>query len=29
MYRPTKGLLPVPSYGPGPNAWGPKPGSKI
>ncbi|CDN51852.1 sugar dehydrogenase complex small subunit [Neorhizobium galegae] len=29
MYRPTKGLLTVPSYGPGPNAWGPKPGSKI
>jgi hypothetical protein len=29
MYRPTKGLLPIPSYGPGPNAWGPKPGSKI
>lgn len=27
MYRPTKGLLPVPTYGPGPNAWGPKPGS--
>jgi hypothetical protein len=29
MYRPTKGLLTIPSYGPGPNAWGPKPGSKI
>ncbi|MDM9645949.1 MULTISPECIES: sugar dehydrogenase complex small subunit [unclassified Rhizobium] len=29
MYRPTKGLLPIPTYGPGPNAWGPKPGSKI
>ncbi len=27
MYRPTKGLLTVPSYGPGPNAWGPKPGT--
>ncbi|AYD03544.1 sugar dehydrogenase complex small subunit [Neorhizobium sp. NCHU2750] len=29
MYRPTKGILPIPTYGPGPNAWGPKPGSKI
>jgi hypothetical protein len=29
MYRPTRGILPVPSYGPGPNAWGPKPDSKI
>lgn len=29
MYRPTKGLLTIPSYGPGPNAWGPKPGIKI
>ncbi|RWX81617.1 sorbitol dehydrogenase [Neorhizobium lilium] len=29
MYRPTKGILPVPTYGPGPNAWGPKPDSKI
>lgn len=29
MYRPTKGILTVPSYGPGPNAWGPKPDSKI
>ena len=29
MYRPTKGILPIPSYGPGPNAWGPKPDSKI
>jgi hypothetical protein len=29
MYRPTKGLLTIPSYGPGPNAWGRKPGSKI
>jgi fructose 5-dehydrogenase small subunit len=29
MYRPTKGLLTIPSYGPGPNAWGPKPGNKI
>lgn len=27
MYRPTKGILPIPTYGPGPNAWGPKPGS--
>lgn len=29
MYRPTKGILTIPSYGPGPNAWGPKPDSKI
>ena len=29
MYRPTKGILPIPTYGPGPNAWGPKPDSKI
>ena len=29
MYRPTHGILPIPTYGPGPNAWGPKPDSKI
>lgn len=29
MYRPTQGILPIPTYGPGPNAWGPKPDSKI
>jgi hypothetical protein len=29
MYAPTKGILTIPSYGPGPNAWGPKPDSKI
>jgi hypothetical protein len=29
MYRPTKGILTIPSYGPGPNSWGPKPDSKI
>lgn len=29
MYRPTRGILPIPTYGPGPNAWGPKPDSKI
>ena len=29
MYRPTKDILPIPTYGPGPNAWGPKPDSKI
>ncbi|MDO1583365.1 sugar dehydrogenase complex small subunit [Rhizobium oryzicola] len=29
MYRPTKGILSIPTYGPGPNGWGPKPGSKI
>lgn len=25
MYRPTRGILAVPTYGPGPLAWGPKP----
>ncbi len=25
MYRPTRGILAVPTYGPGPDAWGPKP----
>lgn len=25
MYRPTRGVLAVPTYGPGPLAWGPKP----
>jgi len=29
MYRPTRGILPIPTYGPGPNNWGPKPDSKI
>lgn len=29
MYRPTRGILPIPTYGLGPNAWGPKPDSKI
>ncbi|WP_160003510.1 sugar dehydrogenase complex small subunit [Rhizobium sp. 18055] len=29
MYAPTKGILTIPSYGPGPNAWGPKPDSNI
>lgn len=29
MYRPSAGILPIPTYGPGPNAWGPKPDSKI
>lgn len=28
MYRPTRGILPIPTYGPGPNAWGPNPVTK-
>jgi fructose 5-dehydrogenase small subunit len=27
MYRPTRGILAVPTYGPGPLAWGDKPGT--
>lgn len=29
MYRPTRGILAIPTYGPGPDAWGPKPDTKI
>ncbi|GGF57215.1 hypothetical protein GCM10007301_16160 [Azorhizobium oxalatiphilum] len=28
MYRPTQGILAIPTYGPGPDAWGPKPDAK-
>lgn len=29
MYRATRGILAIPTYGPGPDAWGPKPDTKI
>ncbi|MBC8718270.1 sugar dehydrogenase complex small subunit [Ochrobactrum sp. Marseille-Q0166] len=29
IYRPTRNILGIPTYGPGPDAWGPKPDTKI